>query len=79
MKTRIKMRVTPEQSKKVQEIIFSNGGRWVSTGKGITDTEKEYLSLWGDLDLTWCDNLEESEFEEVDADLFIRTNGTCEE
>jgi hypothetical protein len=28
MKTNIKMRVTPEQSKKVQEIVFTNGGKW---------------------------------------------------
>ena len=31
MKTGIKMRVTPEQSRKIQEIVFANGGCWFVT------------------------------------------------
>jgi hypothetical protein len=32
IKTNIKMRVTPEQSKKVQEICFENGIEWGCAG-----------------------------------------------
>jgi len=71
MKTNIKMRVTPEQSKKVQEIVSANGGSFLV--KGL------FIFVW----ISYCvGNMEifkESDFEEVDADLFIRTNGTCEE
>ena len=38
IKTNIKMRVTPEQSAKVQEICFKNGIDWKSKLKGKTLT-----------------------------------------
>lgn len=83
MKTGIKMRVTPEQSVKVQEIVFKNGGGWNTTGRRYTsfiDAPFLYLSEKRQLML----GTEEASFYEepeieVDADLFIRTRGTCEE
>ena len=78
MKTNIKMRVTPEQSKKVQEIVFANGGIISEELSG-----REFLFLWDDFELVFGyeEEFEEEDeqFEEVDADLFILTNGTCEE
>jgi hypothetical protein len=79
------MRVTPEQSKKVQEICFENKIFW----KG--DYNKDKINLAGSFlyiegSITHDMNDTESEhffreynIEEIDADLFIRTNGTCEE
>lgn len=83
MKTGIKMRVTPEQSVKVQEIVFKNGRGWNTTGRRYTsfiDAPFLYLSEKRQLML----GTEEASFYEepeieVDADLFIRTRGTCEE
>lgn len=89
MKTNIKMRVTPEQSKKVQEIIFANGGKWAGGEKGV-----QTKTAWGDEIkflfiatagyLTYMlkaqeDDFKKDESKETDADLFIRTNGTCRE
>ena len=80
MKTNIKMRVTPEQSKKVKEIVFANGGRWVDDCRyqkyiGLRITKHNYLH-----EITCEDAFEFWNMtKEVDADLFIRTNGTCEE
>ena len=84
MRTNIKMRVTPEQSKKVQEIVFANGGRWYSGSTTILHLCEKYLEVvdqQGDIILyapaRWGSCEEKSKG--VDADLFIRTNGTCEE
>ena len=74
MKTNIKMRVTPEQSKRVQEICFENGFEWRTSGKKFQGfyewiyIGKKYMYCYSSIIL-----------EEIDADLFIRTNGTCEE
>ena len=74
MKTNIKMRVTPEQSRKVQEICFENGFEWCTSGKKFQGfyewiyIGKKYMYCYSSIIL-----------EEIDADLFIRTNGTCEE
>lgn len=81
IKTNIKMRVTPEQSKKVQKICFKNGIYW----KGKEDVE--YLNnpfLFIDNVISFMYEDEEEEFleeenEEVSAELFIKTNGTCME
>lgn len=85
MKTGIKMRVTPEQSAKVQKICIENGIGWswmIDSGDkyAIQHTDKPYLYItqvitWVATELVYekVDNIE------VDADLFIRTNGTCEE
>lgn len=81
IKQNIKMRVTPEQSKRVQEICFKNGICWI-VGRNIIQYEnKKYLYL-SDKYITFGDTyeyFEEHDVKEIDADLFIRTNGTCEE
>ena len=80
MKTNIKLRVTPEQSEAIQKICFANN----------TSEEKElkldflvapylFISNW---EVSYTHNTlfyNKQKEEEVDADLFIRTNGTCVE
>lgn len=81
IKTNIKMRVTPEQSEKVQEICFENKIRWSGEGCNVSYTDRPLLYI-DDNYLKWAnivDNLILEAQEEIDADLFIRTNGTCTE
>ena len=81
MKTGIKMRVTPEQSAKVEAIVFANGNTWVGGGTSIYFLDTPFLFvltngniMWGAETIYRVDNTEE-----IDPELFIRTNGTCEE
>ena len=74
------MRVTPEQSAKVQEICFENGIDW-RREKGTVKLINEpflfidkYISYMSDEEVE--DFLKEED-EEVSAELFIRTNGSC--
>lgn len=81
IKTNIKMRVTPEQSKRVQEICFSKNIMWCESRDTVILTERPFLYIFQDY-ISSCDS--ESHFKksiekEIDADLFIKTNGTCEE
>lgn len=79
IKTNIKMRVTPEQSKKIQEICFENGIYWV-TDRKIDQLDKPFLFIDEYVSFMHKDQEEffvKEKNEEVDADLFIRTNGTC--
>ena len=83
MKTNIKLRVTPEQSEAVQKICFANNILWKPTNFNRSTSNVRYLFI-NQFDLTKCPLTSSSYFEahsytEVDADLFIRTNGTCEE
>ena len=83
MKTNIKLRVTPEQSKAVQKICFANGIFWKQTHFNKDTSDVGYLFI-NQFDLTKCPLTADSYFKahsysEVDADLFIRTKGTCEE
>jgi hypothetical protein len=82
MKTNIKLRVTPTQSEAVQKICFANNIFWNVSGKQITNADAPYLfiqpnELWYSND--YNSYVETQKYIEVDADLFIRTNGTCEE
>lgn len=84
MKTNIKLRVTPEQSEAVQKICFANGAEWLTFNSTVSFTDKEYLFI--DSNIIWYrgitdhnSDMETVGYTEVDADLFIRTNGTCEE
>lgn len=85
MKTNIKLRVTPEQSEAVQKICFANGAEWFTFNSNtVSFTDKEYLFI--DSNRIWCRGItdhtkgtETLRYTEVDANLFIRTNGTCEE
>ena len=73
IKTNIKMRVNPKQSEAVQKICFANGAFWISTGNKYFDTDIICIQN----NLIMVTNL--YSLTEVDPDLFIRTNGTCEE
>lgn len=84
MKTNIKLRVTPEQSEAVQKICFANGIEWMDGRNTPMYLNFEYLfiesnNIWGRnvYDHNVGSNTEG--YTEVDANLFIRTNGTCEE
>ena len=79
IKRNIKMRVTPEESKRVQEICFANGIIWVDDTSKIALTNKVYLLIY--TNIRWCFEHEyyDSSLEEVDASLFIKTKGTCVE
>ena len=78
MKTGIKMRVTPEQNVKVQKISSLNGKH---KKEYIIEELIEFPCIFIDeyFNRGFVYNFEEYEYEEVDPELFIRTNGTCEE
>ena len=81
IKTGIKIRVTPEQSKQIQQICFDNGVYWCSKGNTIRHLDEPYLFIDNDR-ISYCCNFEKEFFKnhnntEVSADLFIQTNGTC--
>ena len=76
------MRVTPEQSKKVQEICFENGIYWASKNKNKVIVYSNFLYIRGHITHDSLNNstyFKDAKEEEIDADLFIKTNGTCEE
>ena len=77
IKTNIKMVVTPKQSKQVQEICFANGIGWSSKDFTPILLDKEYLMI---RDVITCDDKKrfcESSLEEISAEVFIKTSGTC--
>lgn len=80
IKTGIKMRVTPEQNVKVQKISSLNGKH---KKEYIIEELIEFPCIFIDEYLgrgfVDKDYFEKYEYEEVDPELFIRTNGTCEE
>ena len=79
IRTGIKMWVTPGQSRKVQEICFENGIYW-RRGKNIGYFDEPFLFIEEYISFIFRDQEDffvKAEEEEVDADLFIRTNGTC--
>lgn len=81
IKRNIKMVVTPEQSKQVQEICFANRIGWNGGIFEVQHLHSKYLFI-NKAYLTYCDTEEffkEKGNEEVDASFFIRTNGTCVE
>ena len=74
----IKLKVTPEQSRKVQEICFSKGIVW-GTGTSVHYTEAPYLYITNGRRLTYGRDYRlftTNRREEMDANLFIQTNGT---
>lgn len=81
IKMGIKMRVTPEQSKKVQEICFVNAIAWLkSTEIKHLDKPFIYINLSKYLGYSGDDKyFDEDDNEEVSAELFIKTNGSCVE
>ena len=85
IKTGIKMKVNPKQSRKVQEICFENDIGWwgVGANKVVQPIDKPFLFIDGYISFMNEDEVEdflkEGNDEEVSAELFIRTNGTCVE
>ena len=76
IKTGIKLQVTPEESKQVQEICFANGIGWSGKDFTVILLDKEYLMIRDGI--TWDDKKRfcELNLEEISAELFIRTKGT---
>lgn len=81
IKTNIKMRVTPEQSRRVQEICFENGIEWADGDKELYFPliDKIYLIIKKSISFTASIHYLGDGLEEIDADFFIKTNGTCQE
>lgn len=81
IKMGIKMRVTPEQSKKVQEICFVNAIAWLKSTE-IKHLDKPFIYINLSKYLGYSDDdkyFDEDDNEEVSAELFIKTNGSCVE
>ena len=78
MITNIKLKVTPEQSRKVQEIAFKNGVYWLTNRNAVSYENRPYLYIkrthisHGTEPSTY----ENSHLNEMNANLFIQTNGT---
>lgn len=75
------MRVTPEESKQVQEICFANDIYWNSGVNRTQNVVAKYLFI-NTLFMAYCDTeyyYSKDNKEEVDANLFIKTSGTCVE
>ena len=75
----IKLKVTPEQSRKVQEICFSKGIVWGAAGYIVSYTDAPYLYIKGGRYLSYERGYEDYKADrrqEMDANLFIQTNGT---
>lgn len=82
IKTNIKMRVTPEQSAKVQKICFKNGIDWGFSDDTIIYEDEPYIFIEKENCLSWLgenqnDSFMKADEEEIDPELFIRTNGSC--
>ena len=75
----IKLKVTPEQSRKVQEICFSKGIVWETTGDLVSYTDAPYLYITNGRSLTYGHDYHfftTNRRKEMDANLFIQSNGT---
>ena len=76
----IKLKVTPEQSRKIQEICFSKGVRWWgATGHTVSYTDAPYLYITDGRFFTYGHEYRlflTDENEEIDTNVFIITNGT---
>lgn len=79
MNKNIKLKVTPEQSRKVQKICFSKGIVWGGAGAKIAYTDAPYLYIEGGRYLYYGREYEDYKAdrrEEMDANIFIQTNDT---
>ena len=75
----IKLKVTPEQSRKVQKICFSKGVFWRTTRDRVSYTDAPILYITARGFLTYGHDYHfflTNRREEMDANLFIQTNGT---
>ena len=74
----VKLKVTPEQSRKIQEICFSKGIVW-GAGNTVSYTDAPYLYITAGRRLTYGHDYRfflTDKRKEMDANLFIQTNGT---
>ena len=66
MKQNFKIRVTPETSREVQEIMFSHGYGWFIEGYSFTNFNKEFLYVYNNpIGIGWLEEL--SLFKELEA------------
>lgn len=80
IKRNIKMVVTPEESKQVQEICFANGIGWWNNCKELEYIDAPYLIIQNRLyfkNRSQASQYVAYSLEEVDAKFFIKTKGTC--
>ena len=81
IKTGIKMRVTPKESKEIQELLFTKGLTWCDNTKEIQNLDVSFLFIDVNGYLSQTNNeryfLSSEDYEEVSAKLFISTQGTC--
>mgnify|MGYP000036969460 CR=1 FL=1 len=72
----IKLKVTPEQSRKVQEICFSKGIVWGAPGATVSYTDAPYLYITDGRFLTYGHDYHfftTMRRQEMDANLFIQS------
>jgi len=79
----VKMEVTPDLSKRVQEIVFENGGSWdtINLSTNINNTEYKYLFIDKNKLLICCNDkeiLKDNGFKEISAYDFIVSRGKLE-
>ena len=79
IKRNIKMRVTADESKLVQEICFADGVFWITSEDILQDYEFIFIKDNYLYRFTTSSLFKESSLEEVDASFFIKTQGTCVE
>ena len=80
MKTDIKLQVTSEQSEVIQKICIFNKIYWKDTGSTLVENVKYIFISANSMTLSYQYRFfNNHSFEEVNPELFIRTNGTCVE
>ena len=85
MKTNIKIKHNGNNCKfkELQEVCFKNGVYWRTLGHIYRDTTDIKYGIFINDKITFTSSEyyfeNETAYEEVDIDLFIKTNGTCEE
>lgn len=75
----VKLKATPEQSRKVQEICFSKGVVWRQARNVISYTDAPYLHITDGRIITYERDYRlftTDRRQEMDANLFIQTKGT---
>jgi len=81
MITNVKMEVTPELSKRVQKIVFANGGKWGLNHKKIKNTFFKYLYIDKNKKLLYGEDkscFKKNKFKKVDVYAFIASQGEQE-
>ena len=77
MVTEVKMQVTPDLSRRVQEIVFKNGGSW-GKNTNIVYTDKPYLFIDRNKELSYGENkdfFDKKYYKEISPYDFIASQG----